>query len=250
MLAPLPYSHIALRSAYAAFIASLIVYLLFPDKAELGASALCGLELRTLIDTLLTRNRIYIWKEKLHPAKANSELALQLLTLFGTVFVVFGLAEIFVSGGGRLTMSPKSSTSFPELYYTNFVVLTTGILLSLLFSGGGLLLILNWYAFHWSTSLVYFGTAVAAGRVGLWEVTKTAGSWLPFLGLEVIAICLSGLGAVFLSKALRKYELRSVPMKRVAKTALLLIVVSFFILAVATLVELSFATSASEIFID
>lgn len=231
------------KSVYISSVAFFISSIFFPNMQVLGATALCGIGLRPLVDRMLEMNRQSIWDEKISPWKANDKLALQILTLFFTIFSISGGLEFVFGKTQALTNITPFQFSYTELFLHNLSVLTAGIVLSVLFSSGGLILILSWNALHWSTSFLHYLSQFHQESNSLWTLVS-ASTWIPHLLFEIVAYVLAGLSGVFFSKAIVKYPIYSNELRRVSVACLLLLFIGVLVLALAAELELRLAGAA------
>lgn len=232
------YLLVVLRSTYSAFIASFIAWQYFPNRAALGAAAVVAISLRITLESLLNQNRQAIWEERINPWRATFTLAMQIVIIFFTVFLIFGAMELFVIGDFSSEKSTRFGFGFQELFLHNLSVLTSGFVLCLLLSSGGLLLILAWNACHWSTSFIHF---FWSSEVKSENFIQTAFSYMPHLFLEVVSYILAGLAGVFLSKAILKYPILSEEFRRVSMACIVIGAVSVGLLLMATSAEIYIA---------
>ena len=90
---------------------------------------------------------------------------------------------------------------FLSLLGFNLKVLVVGFLLSALYRGGGLVLILSWNAFDWALALSGYARSIAESFGVLQSLVLLLGL-SPHLALEAISYVVAGMAGVFLSKAI------------------------------------------------
>lgn len=231
-----------LKAFYFAFFSTIVAAFFsisfFPGVYEMGASALISISIAHLMQNFLEHNRHLIWESKESPLRANALLAKQITTIFLGIFFASTLLNVYFAQSMNIEEVYKNT--FTPLLFHNFQILIAGTIFALFYRSGGLVVILAWNALHWSKAIGTFAVQISASA-GLAKAGIVVLSIMPHLLLEVIAYVIAGMSGVFLSKALTKYKPSSYEFYRVSAACLVLILVSFAILALSVTCEIYLA---------
>lgn len=227
-------------------------FLLFPAEASIIGVFLIAFAQARTVAALLDRNREEIWVRKVNPNKANTRLALSLLTLFMGILLTYAFATLLVPEVRLLELFERQvgdygGHSITDVQFDNFgavlshnvVVMIACFLFSLVYRHGGMLLVLAWNASVWGVVFPYIARTapdLAAGGVAVYFI-KSFVSIFPHLFLEALAYVIVAMSGVFMSKALQKYELGSAKFNQVSMAVGQLAFVSLVILLLASAVE-------------
>ena len=232
-----------------------LVHTMASDGAGVMSIFLAAAALAPYLTELLRRNRHDIWDRKIGSWQANRATALGLLALFLGVVTAYVTAALLLGEAhvaasfrfaldtariGMDTILDRRFASFGGLLFHNFAVLLTVFALAFIYRSYGALLALAWNACIWAvvlSTLVSRGLgSVETSRVGF--VIIAAVALLPHLLLEASAYVIGALAAIFSSKAIAKYELRSAELRQVAVAVGMLLVAAATTLTFAGLVEI------------
>jgi uncharacterized membrane protein SpoIIM required for sporulation len=214
----------------------------FPDHFPTVCTGLIALGLGRDLERLLDRNRDAIWTVGQSPWIANARLAGELTVIFSAIFCGALLAFAFAADE-LLFREPRAVSemyklSFEHLILNNYPVLIVGMLLTLIFGAGGIVLILGWNALHWAQALLFAVTDLSDPNNGgnLYLVAI-----LPHLVVEAVAYVTAGMAGIFLYRALQRYSLRSEAFARVSRASAVTLLIGIILLCAAAVLESSVA---------
>lgn len=205
------------------------------------------------VDELLGENRRQIAGGE-RPARANALAALHCLALFVGAFAAFFLAALwmgearmrteyaFVLEVARLggdTILTRPFRNAPGLFVNNAIVLAVFFGLSFIYRSYGTLLSLAWNACVWGLVIAFLvrrGLAGSAVHPALFVAVSTL-AVLPHLLLEAAGYMAGALAAIFLSKAIVKYEPGDAIFRGVARSAVALLGAALLLLLAGALAE-------------
>lgn len=235
---------VAARGLVSAAIAMPVASVFFPAMQELAAAALIALGLGPTLDRLLEKNREEIWQAKIHPAKANRSLALALLLLFFSAFIVAGIGAFFEAPTITADeLSSRYQNQFSDLITHNFFVLVAGIIFAALYRANGLMLLLAFNAVHWGYQFSHYFVA-GFNQGGFIALITLVLALTPHALTEVLAYILAGMGGTFISIALSKYSISSPQLTRVTRACVYLWVFGLLLLGLSAVLEISLAAPA------
>jgi len=227
-------------------------FVLFPSEASLIAIFLIAFGQARTVEVLLDRNRDEIWNGFKTPAQANFRLAASLLTMFMGILASYAVAALVVSGDAVLHLFGRQvgdygGHSITEVVFDDFtgilghnlVVLVICFVFALVYRHGGMLLVLAWNASVWGVVFPYVARTAPDLSPGGPAVyfAKSFICIFPHLSLEAAAYTLAAMAAVFLSKAVQKYDVGSERFTRVGASVLRISALSLVLLVVACAVE-------------
>lgn len=229
-----------------AMISVVIAGFYFQSLVIIAATALLALSLSKMMYDFLDDNRAAIWERAENPNTANMRLAIQISALFFGIFC----GTILLQGIWPQQFIPKEisldaiyKNDFMPLLKHNFGVLFGGIVLSFIYRSGGLVLVLAWNALNWSVSFLLLSKALFS-LSGFFSALSGVTSIVPHLTFEVFAYVLGGMAGIFVSKAFKKYSLKSDEFWQVASACVGILVVSLGSLVLSVTLEIYLAQQA------
>lgn len=240
------------ETLFASVIGIASAVLLFPAHASLVSVFLIVAAQSDTVVRLLDQNRVDIWFKKEPSLRANARLAVALMVIFLTIFLVFAaaacllsiedLAVFFDEQLGKYAGRTEQGLSFPPflpLFGHNLLVLLASILFAFIFRHAGMLIVLTWNASIWGTVLPFLVRASSPGdflstAAGIPTVALAV---LPHLLLEATSYILAAMAGTFVSLAVLKYDVVSREFKQVMKAVLQILAVSLILLAAAAFLE-------------
>lgn len=231
-------------------------FALFPTEASLIGVFLIAFGQAGTVELLLNRNRDDIWSKRKMPFRANSELAVGLLTMFVGVLATYVLVTLLspadkleslfgrqLGGFGGTAIQHLRFNDFAGILRHNLLVMLACFLFSLFYRHGGMQLVLAWNASVWGVIFAY--VARTAGKDDTMGVSgyffRTLVCILPHLILEVLGYVLIAMAGVFASRALLKYRLDSQPFHQVSVAVLRIAAMAVLFIFLAALAESQFA---------
>lgn len=250
-----------------------VAFLLFRRETGLVAVFLLSFTLLLPLNRLLEENREGIWVRKNSPYRENMKLAGWFVLMFAGIFLAFSLgglvalslpsapsgpaahgasrfSQFFANQAdyhpriGEAGLADLTFGSFSALLKNNIRVGAIFFLISIIYRGGGTLLVIAWNASVWGT---FFAAATHAGPaagffVSLGRFLGLLPCILPHMICEVAGYILLSMAGIFISKAVLKYSPTSFAFQRVGRAVLMMAVIGCVCLLAGAAVESELAS--------
>jgi hypothetical protein len=239
------------------------VALLLPMYAGYGRLSflsvfLVSAALADRLNFLLEENRINIIEKQMPSRRANGVTLLSVLGLFvGMLIAYTGAAVIFaeeyithgyrivleIAGVSRDDILPSNFGIYGSIFRHNIGVLLGIVLLGFLYRSFGAMLALAWNACTWSFVLTVLATRALelSDKSPLTFVFISFAAITPHLIVEGFAYVMGSVAAIFLSKAIIKYETSDPVFRSVLRSCARIFAMAVALIALSALLEARWA---------